>query len=327
MRFIVAFVGGLGTSMLLVLFVLFAMFNFIVYTPHVLGQGYVSFDVQPGETTSGIANKLAKARIINDPLLFYLYTLKRGVNNQLKAGRYAFQSPISMAAVAMSLAYGKTVPTDITVTIPEGFTMKQIQARLEAAHLPTQALGAPVRAALKRRFSFLSDVPDGASLEGYLFPDTYRFAKDSTAAEVRDRFLTNFADTVGPLIKDTPAVSQKHSLAQVITMASLLEREVKTLKDKELVAGILWKRLQAGMPLQLDATVAYARAVGDDTYNTYKNRGLPPGPIANPGVESITAALSPIDSPYWYYLSAPDGATIFSKTFDDHIAAKNRYLK
>ena len=128
--------------------------------------------------------------------------------------------------------------------------------------------------------------------------------------------------------------NQGKTVPDIVTMASILEKEVKTMNDKKIVAGILWKRLEAGMPLQVDSSLLYYKASGsgtfdkeiDSPYNTYKYSGLPAGPICNPGIESIEAAISPQESKYWYYLSAKDGTTIFSKTYDEHLANKAKYL-
>jgi len=165
-------------------------------------------------------------------------------------------------------------------------------------------------------------------LEGYLFPDTYWIRRGASLEEIVEKMKTNFQEKTKGL-EITP---------EIVIMASLIEKEVKTKEDKELVSGILWKRLEDKMPLQVDATITYITGKRttkiskeetqiDSPYNTYKYLGLPIGPICNPGLESIMAALYPKDSEFWYYLSSPEGKTYFSKTLEEHNIKKAKYLK
>jgi UPF0755 protein len=176
----------------------------------------------------------------------------------------------------------------------------------------------------------------GENLEGYLFPDTYYFPLDVSGEEVVRIMHENFEKKIAPYLKEIEKSGK--SLKDIIIMASLIEKEVKTKEEKELVSGILWKRLKAGIPLQVDATITYITGKKttkipledlkiDSPYNTYKYKGLPPAPICNPGLESILAALYPKESDYWYYLSKPDGKTLFFKDYEEFIVAKAKYLK
>jgi len=220
-------------------------------------------------------------------------------------------------------------------------------------------------------------------LEGYLFPDTYQFKKSATIEDIQEKLIGNFGEKIKTISVDelpeffrqgspgmpggssnkaeslvsiscsnAEASSISCSLAQTIILASLLEREVSLHSDRQVVAGIMQKRIQAGMPLQIDATVLYAHILKDyragreinmessghnpvslddlaldSPYNTYKYRGLPPGPICNPGVDSINAVINAVKTDYWYYLNAKDGTTIFSKTYEEHLKNKAKYLK
>jgi UPF0755 protein len=197
------------------------------------------------------------------------------------------------------------------VTIPEGYTVREIEEKLKIK-LP------------------------GENLEGYLFPDTYYFPLDVSGEEVVRIMHENFEKKIAPYLKEIEKSGK--SLKDIIIMASLIEKEVKTKEEKELVSGILWKRLKAGIPLQVDATITYITGKKttkipledlkiDSPYNTYKYKGLPPAPICNPGLESILAALYPKESDYWYYLSKPDGKTLFFKDYEEFIVAKAKYLK
>jgi UPF0755 protein len=199
----------------------------------------------------------------------------------------------------------------IKVTIPEGSTLKEIEEKL-GVKLPEE------------------------NLEGYLFPDTYYFPVDVTGEEVVRIMRENFEKKISPYKKEIEKSGK--TLQEILIMASLLEKEVKTKEEKELVSGILWKRLKYGIPLQVDATITYITGKKtikipledlqiDSPYNTYKYKGLPPAPICNPGLESILAALYPKESEYWYYLSIPEGKTLFFKTLKEHNLAKAKYLK
>ena len=186
------------------------------------------------------------------------------------------------------------------------------------------------------QFASLSDKPQGATLEGYLFPDTYYFSKDATPAGILKKILNN-TDTQISVDVVSAAKIQNKSIFQVLTMASMIEKEVKTDADRAVVSGIFWNRIAAGQALQSDATLTYvlgdknsahngADLTLDSPYNSYVNKGLPPGPISNPGLASIIAALHPQTTDYNYFLSDPKtGQTVFAKTFAEHVANKAKY--
>jgi len=186
-------------------------------------------------------------------------------------------------------------------------------------------------------FDFLRDKPKNVSLEGYLFPDTYEINTGAQIEEIVKTMLSNFDKKLTSNLRKE-IKKQEKTIFEIITMASLLEKEVKSKEEKEIVSGILWKRLKNRIPLQVDATIIYitgkktTKVSKDDTeidspYNTYKYLGLPKGPICNPGLESILATVYPKNSDFWYYLSTSDGETIFSKTLEEHNIAKAKYLK
>lgn len=226
------------------------------------------------------------------------------------------------------------ISNEVSITIPEGFSLRQIENRLVAAALVKQNDLASYKF-LTNIPPILSDKPSVASLEGYLFPDTYRFFKDAELSDIVSKMVSNLNNKLTPDLK-TAINSSKHSIYEILTMASLVEKEVPHENDRPLVAGILWKRLKAGMPLQVDATLVYITGRNEiresdkkinSPYNTYLYRGLPAGPISNPGLSAIKAAIFPKASSYWYYLSAKDGTTIFSKTLEEHNRNRAIYLK
>lgn len=295
---------------------------------------------------------LKREGVIRSKWAFVTYVSLRGIASSLKPGTYAFGNDPIFRIADMLVAGGKN---EKEITVPEGWTVRDIGVLLERQGVGTagalETLVSPAAAALLAgRFAFLADKPASAGLEGYLFPDTYRLPEDAVPEDAVIKMLENFDRRVDAALRRDIA-EQKKGLFAVVVMASLIEKEVVSDEDRALVSGILWKRLDAGMPLQVDATVVYAKTqlgnsvskLGDtatknekisleDTrisspYNTYRHRGLPPGPIANPGLSAIRAAIYPKPSPYLYYLSAPDGRTIFSRTLDEHNAAKAKYLR
>jgi UPF0755 protein len=174
------------------------------------------------------------------------------------------------------------------------------------------------------------------SQEGFLFPDTYLFPENVTAQGVETLMIANFNKRIEPW--SGVIELSKHTMREIVIMASILEKEATTEEDKAIVSGILWKRISIGMPLQVDATFMYLLGKASSeltttdlamksTYNTYTNRGLPGGSIGNPGIAAIRAAIQPTASQYLYYLSDNNGVMHYAKTFQEHIANKSKYLK
>jgi len=294
----------------------------------------VVFILEKGEGSKEIALNLEKEGLIWWGPLFRAYVLVMGESKKLQAGAYELNPSMNIPAIVRKFISGETLKT--VITIPEGFNLKQIEDEL-SLELPRPALDGFFAADFKSEFDFLNDAPAGASLEGFLFPDTYKLDASMTDKEVAETFLKNFDNKLTQDLRSEIKIQNK-TIFEILTMASLIEKEVKTKEDKEIVSGILWKRLKNNIPLQVDATISYVIGEGttkisiedtkiDSPYNTYKYLGLPKGPICNPGIESIEAAIYPKDSPYWYYLSTPEGKTIFSKTLEEHNYAKFKYLK
>lgn len=180
-------------------------------------------------------------------------------------------------------------------------------------------------------------MPVGASLEGYLFPDTYRVAKKTPVESLVQKMLRRFEQKFPTSWRDQ-LQAQGHSVYQVVILASIIEKEVPDDADRAKVADIFWRRLKIGQALQADSTINYltgkatpsvsaADLAINSPYNTYRYRGLPPGPISNPGESALQAAVYPSSNQYWYFLTTPDGQVIYSKTYAQHVAAKQRYLK
>jgi UPF0755 protein len=235
------------------------------------------------------------------------------------------------------------------LTIPEGFTNEKIFNRLKKMNpgliSEFKRLAECVCTgkdncdcdSFSGEYPFLKQIPAEVDLEGYLFPDTYYVYPEDSAEKLMNKILTNFREKINSSnVADLLGESDKN-LHQILTMASIIEKEVINFEDKRKVANIFWKRVEDNYPLQSCATSAYALGEDkqqyttqdtkvDSVYNTYKNTGLPPGPIGNPGLDSIKAALDPEETEYYYFLSDPKtGKTVFSKTSEEHSANKSKY--
>jgi len=273
------------------------------------------FYIEKGQGSKEIALSLQEQGLIWWGPLFRVYTLLGGISGNLQAGIYRLSPSISLADMAKKFSQGDVAKEKITII--EGWNLKNI-----AWHFENKGMFQA------EELFELNDNSWQGGLEGYLFPDTYLVDYGVSLAEIIKQMQENFdKKTVGLAI--TP---------EIITMASLIEKEVRTLEDKKIVSGIFWKRMSAGRPLESCATIAYVKGIDqwrysyEDTriespYNTYLNLGLPVGPICNPGLESIKAALQPKETDFWYWLSTPEGQTIFSKTLEEHNYAKSIYLK
>lgn len=258
---------------------------------------------------------------------------------QMKAGKYQLAAGHSVKETVQKFIAGDVVSDEQFVTYPEGFTLQQVAERTAARGVGTATdfLKQSKASIFADRYEFLQDLPAERSLEGYLFPDTYQIAQDDQVADVITRLLTNFDNKVGQDLRED-IKEHGRTLDEAVIMASLLEREATTTEDMKIIAGVLWKRADEDRGLDVDATIRYALhkwdtpltaedLAVDSPYNTRKYRGLPPGPISNPGLRALVAAANPVESDYYYYLTTADGETIFSKTNDEHNENKAKYLR
>ena len=295
----------------------------------------IVFEIRKGQGVKEIAQNLKEKNLIKSAILFRIYTLFKGISRELKAGFYSISPSMAIPQIAEKFFLGDV--EKIKITIPEGFNLKEIQERFEKFGLIEKDLSSFKIKDFKEKFDFLKDAPDEANLEGFLFPDTYEFFYQTKEKEILEKMLKNFEKKLNQDLRGE-IERQEKSIYQIIIMASMIEKEVSDFEDKKLVSGILWKRLENQIPLQVDATITFITGKKttkvlkedleiDSPYNTYKYRGLPIAPISNPGLDSILAAIYPKESQFWYYLSTPDRETIFSKTLLEHNIAKAEYLK
>lgn len=277
--------------------------------------------VKKGATLGEVSTLLDKENIIRSKNLFKICARVVGGEKPVAAGQYLFKEPISACMVAVRIARNISGIPEIHVTIPEGMSNKEVVTQL-AKNIP--------------HFDIAFFLEHARDQEGFLFPDTYFFSENVTAEEVENTMNANFNKKIAPFRGEIEM--SKHTERDIVIMASILEKEATTEEDKALVSGILWKRISKGMPLQVDATFLYLlgkksnELTADDlkmnsAYNTYRNKGLPAGPIGNPGIVAIRAAIHPTTSPYLYYLSDDKGVMHYAKTFDDHKANKEQYLR
>lgn len=316
----------------------------VIYAPYG-SQQLRTVDITPGLGSRKIGALLKKEGFVRSKWMFVTYVSLRGEASHLKPGVYTF-GKIAIPDIAQQLLAGTSREREIT--FPEGWTIDEIGSRLDEQGIMyaenfRAAAETPNLAKLRKKFLPLNDIRDHASLEGYLFPDTYRLYAATDPERVIEVFLTNFDAKLSSQMREEIRKQQK-TIHDIVIMASLIEKEVVSDEDRKIVSGILWKRLQLGIPLQVDATLLYIKKTRarantadeklinadkkiDSPYNTYLYRGLPQGPIGNPGLSAMNAAISPKTSPYLYYLSAPDGRTIFSRTLEEHNVAKAKYLQ
>lgn len=273
-----------------------------------------NIEIARGAGLEDIAVLLKNENFIRSELIFKIYALMSGRARRLNPGRYTVDRPLSVPEIIEMIADG---PSDVLVTIVPGMTVKEIDDKLSA----------------------LGVIKDGeldSDPEGFFPPDTYYFSPDMSREKAVKKFSENFEKKVLPFFRN------RDNFLKILTVASLLEKEIPAYEEQRIAAGILEKRLAAGMPLQIDATIVYIKCRGrflncppltkadyeiDSPYNTYLRAGLPPAPISNPSIQSIRAAINPVKSEYWYYLSDPKTKkTIFSKILDEHNENRAKFL-
>lgn len=326
-------------SILIIIIVIVAVAGAIFLLEKNNFNGEKTFVVAKGEPTNLVAAHLKTQGIIKNELFFKIYIRLRGWQNDIQAGEYVFESS-GLAAVAQKLVSGKAA-NERDLRFIEGWTASDMADYLIAQKIIIKRddFLNETRDAKKwqDQFQFLKDI-SAINLEGFLFPDTYRVFKTATPAEIVTRTLENFNNKFTSAIL-TEIKANGRNFYDTLKMASIIEAEVIGEEDRKIAAGILWKRLDAGMALQVDSSLKYvigkkgsasltlAELKIDSPYNTYKYRGLPPTPIGNPGSSAIRAAVYPKNSDFWFYMTTKDGQTIFSKNLDDHNAAIRKYLK
>lgn len=272
-----------------------------------------------GVTTEEIANILHDANVIESKKLYLGFTRAFFNADKVKAGDYFFSNSVGPLIVAYRVATGVHGVEPVTITLSEGLTIREMAELIEEKfpHISAEEF---------------KNKADG--LEGYLFPNTYNFVPNVSAQTIINTMYGEFEKQISVLRKE---IDFDKPLSDIVVMASILEREARQFETKQKVSGILWDRIDIGMALQVDAVFGYIFEREtfhpsledleiDSPYNTYKNRGLPPGPISNPGIESLRAAVDPIKTEYLFYLTGNDGQMYYARTFDGHRRNRALYL-
>lgn len=288
--------------------------------------------IPKGSTTLEVARLLSEGKVLQHPLVFRMLILGTMTGRRLKFGEYSFPEPPSAVEVWRKLFRGEV--TRYSVTIPEGSNLYDIAKILGDLELvePEKFLETAASAHVLRRMG----IP-GTTAEGFLFPETYLLERAMSAEDIMEVMARQFRRKILPEWEDK-AREAGFSLLQLVTIASIVEKETGVEDEKPIVSAVIRRRLSLGMPLQMDPTVIYGlRRFGDELtkkdlqtpspYNTYMNRGLPPGPIANPGASAIKAAAFPADTDYLYFVSRNDGSHRFSRTLREHNEGVESYRK
>lgn len=315
----------------------FFYFRYQVYFSHQNQVEKTIFEISKGDGSVEVATKLKEANLISGKIYFYYYLKTHNLISNILPGKYELNGGMTIPDIAITITNKKNIlPGYVEITFPEGLTIKQMAEKIIASGLDGQGflnLAQNTPQDLKDKFDFLKE---SKSMEGYLFPDTYFFAKDIDARGIVIKILNNFDNKISVDLRKE-IIIQKKTLAEILTLASIVEKEVSMDSDRSTVAGLFWNRLADGQALQSDATLSYfldesvaqhtiVETKIDSPYNTYLKKGLPPGPICNPGLAAIKATIYPEKTDYYYFLSDPKtGQTIFSKSFNEHVENRRKY--
>lgn len=304
----------------------------------------VEIEIERGASTNQIATRLRAAGLIRQPILFISLVRLKGMENELEAGRYVLAPTMTMSQIIGALQNSRV--DEVQVTIPEGLRLEEVAARFAATGIVDEEefiRTARDGAAFRDRYFLLNSLPQGASLEGYLFPDTYRIAATASVTEVIDLMLNRFVEQYGRIERNVRVPGA--SVHEIVTMASIVQREAALVDEMPRIAAVFWNRLKpenaaetGGGRLQADPTVQYALGYSqeeqtwwrkdltladlqvDSDYNTRTRTGMPPGPISNPGFDALVAAAQPDESANYLYFVADcalDGSHNFAVTFEE----------
>ncbi|NCU41962.1 MAG: endolytic transglycosylase MltG [Candidatus Moranbacteria bacterium] len=309
----------------------YGIFSFLYQASSSL-EGSVRVSIPEGADVWEIADILEEKDVISFSPVFVFGVWRDDLRGKFRAGTFEIPLSLTISEIAYFLTKESSLQReDIRITFPEGWTIAQMAERLEENTLPGREFMELARqpSVFFDRFPFLRHLPQGATLEGFLFPDTYFFDPETSPEESIVKMLQTFSKKVFEQNKEVFG-SEGEKIFSFIVMASIIEGEVRSSEDRRLVSGIFAKRIEVGMPLQSDATLAYVleeRKIQhsaedlskDSPYNTYKYHGLPPGPICNPSLNAIQSSIEPTVSEYLFFLNDPKtGETYFAKDFEQH---------
>lgn len=333
----------------------FVFASIIFFLPPSAFPADTVFEIEQGKGLGAAARDLEDHHIIRFSYFFIFLSTLFGKEGDIKAGLYYFERPLSLIDIFFRLTNGNYAVSPFRATIKEGATIYGIglffkdkgffkaedfwkAAGLNPFHYGSEGIPyVPLQADYTEKTALLSLQPNGAGLEGFLFPDTYFFPPSITPAGVIHAMLENFDRKITEELRSAISATGR-SFYDTLIMASIIQREASDEKDARIISGILWKRIENDYPLQVDAVLSYITGRGsyeltvndleiDSPFNVYNRIGLPPAPISNPGIEAIQAAIYPQATEYWYYLHDAKGNAYYAKTFEEHKANKEKYLR
>ena len=308
----------------------------------------VAFTVQPGMSAIEIGDELYAKGLIRSPLTFRTLVEARGVGNRIESGEYQLSPSMTTAEIVAVLSRGAS-RGGVSVTIPEGWRAEQAAHKVESLSIArADEVINLVRSGSGAGLAPIDPPPNGASLEGYLFPETYEVARDATARTMVEMMVRQFDKAVTPRLRQQ-IQARGLTLHQAVTLASIVEREAAIQAEQPVIASVYLNRLKINMPLQADPTVQFAVAQANlveafgfgywkreltradlqlvSQYNTYVYRGLPPGPICSPGLSALEAVANPAETEFLFFVAKGDGSHVFSRTDTEHAANVERYQR
>ncbi|MCC3867259.1 endolytic transglycosylase MltG [Terrisporobacter mayombei] len=299
----------------------------------------IVIDIPTGSALSQVTDILKENNLIKNKTLFKLYVRVSNNSSKLKSGKYLFNQTYSNKEIIEDLSEGKVYNEGIKITVPEGSTSFEIMDILVKNKLGEKSayeklINNPTE--FKEKFKFLDDEKI-KSLEGFLYPSTYYFSEKQSEKEVLEHMLETFDSKYTDKLQKKQKELNK-SLYEVVNLASIVEKEAVLDEDRPIIASVFYNRIKIDMPLQSDATIQYIfkerkKSITyndlkiDSPYNTYKVAGLPPTPIANPGIKSIEAVLYPDNTEYLYFVATIEGGNTYSKTYEEHVKNVEKYRK
>ena len=339
---IIIVILGLLSTLIFICFISYITIQNKINEPlSVKDNGKKEFVIESGESVKQIAANLESENLILGRDYFEIYVWQEKLASKLQAGKYEISPSMTIEQMVNLFVGGKIIGNEVSITVPEGYSIKDIDQTLAKNGLIGGGefinFDKNIKQAILSEYDFLEDKPKEAGLQGYYFPDTYKYYNNSSIEDVVAKMLVNF-DTklTSDLRKEIK--KQNKTIFEVIILASIVEKEAGSTEDMSKVASVFQNRLDIGKALESDATVNFITNSGrsqstyedlkiDSPYNTYKYKGLTPGPISNPGIDAIRAVIYPEKTDYYYFLTEKeDGKAIFSKTYQEHLMNKNKYL-
>ncbi len=333
-----------GVSLVGIVYVVYSGLAQIASPPTTVAFSTVLFRVEPGETTADIGRSLSDEGLVRNNLLFRLLVSRRGLDGELQAGEYLLRPNMSLDEIIDELLKGRVLNEVITVV--EGWRSEEIADALSARGLvdPEEFMRIVINGLVEFDHGFLPPAAGGATLEGFLFPDTYEIGPQTTARDLVTKMLGRFDQVYTQPMRDA-ATRRGMSAAEVVNLAAIVEREAALDEERPIIASVFLNRLERGMKLEADPTVQYAVASAENQgmwwkvnltvddlgtnspYNTYVVPALPKGPIANPGINSILAVLEPDDTSFLFLMARGDGSHAFSETLEEHEQNVQRFRR